>query len=283
MMQFAERPQEGMQNYATKASRHAAALSELTAEDGTADYAAISQYIAERRNQIWGDVKPYFMAAQHRKCGFCEVIITESTGDVEHFRPKNAVWSLAEPGEEQESLVNLRGRKFNKDFASGYWWLAYNWGNYLVSCPTCNQKWKSALFPIAEQRLSAPTIGDEESETALLIDPFGNESPVLHLAFDELGQVQAFQNSHLGRATILTCGLDRESLRSSRYEKALRAFAMLKKLAKVSSAEEIIEILRDFYLLGRAEFVHSGMIRCIFQQNTRMSWDALQTTVEDSA
>ena len=62
----------------------------------------------------------------------------------------------------------------------------------------------------------------------------------------------------------------------------LRAFAMLKKLAEVSSAEEILEILRDFYHLGRLEFVHSGMIRCIFQQNTQMSWAALQTTVESS-
>lgn len=124
MMQFAQRPDEGKHTFQEKAAKHVSALSGLKNADGTPDYAAINEYIDDRRNQIWGDVKPHFMKTQHRKCGFCEVMITESTGDVEHYRPKNAVWSLTERGEEQEQLVNMRGRKFNKDFGSGYWWLA---------------------------------------------------------------------------------------------------------------------------------------------------------------
>lgn len=276
MMQFAKRPDDGREAYQEKAAKHVSALSALTNEDGTPDYIAINDYIDDRRNQIWGDVKQYFMEAQHRKCGFCEVIITESTGDVEHYRPKNSVWSLAERGKEQENLVNTRGRKFKKDFGSGYWWLAYSWDNYLVSCPTCNQKWKSALFPIVEQRVAAPLQGDESSETALLIDPFGAESPILHLTYDDLGQVQAFAGSRFGSETIITCGLDRESLRSSRYEKALRVFSLLRRLSVDSTPEETRLILADFYELGRSEYVHAGMVRCIFVQNTGIAWEELE-------
>jgi hypothetical protein len=209
------------------------------------------------------------------------VIITESTGDVEHYRPKNAVWSLNEPGEELEDLVNVRGRKFNKDFDSGYWWLAYSWDNYLVSCPTCNQKWKSALFPIAESRTQAPAPGDENNETPLLLDPFGSELPANHLSFDEFGQVESFNSSEIGFETIKTCGLDRESLRSSRVEKAVRAFRLLKLFAETAAdSPEFQVILSDFYELGRAEYVHAGMVRAIFEQKTGMHWGQLQTVVE---
>lgn len=40
-------------------------------------------------------------------------------GDGEHYRPK-----------------------------STYWWLAYNYDNYLASCTLCNQRFKEAKFPI---------------------------------------------------------------------------------------------------------------------------------------
>lgn len=279
MMQFANRPVKGRLAFQEQAAHHVWALSNLTVADGTPDYAAINDYIDERRNQIWGDVKPFFMETQNRKCGFCEVIITESTGDIEHYRPKNAVWSLAERGAEQEHLVNIRGRKFRKDFASGYWWLAYSWDNYLVSCPTCNQKWKSALFPIAAQRLTPPVQGDESAELALLMDPFGAQTPVDHLEFDDLGQVQALRDSQIGYETIVTCGLDRESLRSSRHEKAVRAFDLLRKLSISATPEETKQILAEFHDLGDARWIHWGMVRCIFVQNTGMSWYDLETAM----
>ena len=47
-------------------------------------------------------------------------------GDVEHFRPKSAV--LDDP---------LHG---------GYWWLAYDFQNYLLSCSLCNRVRKKTRF-----------------------------------------------------------------------------------------------------------------------------------------
>lgn len=117
MMQFAKRPNDRRNSFQEKAARHVAALMALLNDDGTPNHAAINAYIDD--HQIWGDVKSFFMEAQNRKCGFCEGFINESTGDVEHYRPKNAVWSLASRGEELENLVNVRGRKFDHDFGSG--------------------------------------------------------------------------------------------------------------------------------------------------------------------
>lgn len=122
-------------------------------------------------------------------------------------------------------------------------------------------------------------LGDESSETALLLDPFGPESPVSHLVFDDLGQVQAAAGSRIGAETIITCGLDRESLRSSRFEKAVRAYSLLRKLSMSSTQDETRQILADFYELGRSEYVHSGMIRCIFVQNTGITWDTLENAM----
>ena len=110
MMQLGQRPQAGKIEYESEASAHRDALKGLALDDGSPDYNKINEYTKSKRNQIWGDVKPFFMAAQQRKCGFCEVIITESTGDIEHYRPKNAIWTVRNPGSELEDLVNVRGR-----------------------------------------------------------------------------------------------------------------------------------------------------------------------------
>lgn len=276
MMQFGQRPQAGQHEYKSGTSAHREALRGLALDDGSPDYNQINKYIKTKRNQLWGNVKPFFMGAQQRKCGFCEVKITESTGDVEHYRPKNAVWTVNEPGGEQEDRVNVRGRCFNKDFESGYWWLTYSWDNYLLSCPTCNQKWKSALFPIAETRSGPPVVGDETTETPLLLDPFGVESPSDHLAFDALGQIEAYQNSVKGVKTIETCGLDRESLRSARHEKAVRAYRLLKRLLSSGTEVETQGILQEFREMGQVEYAHSGMVRSIFEQSTGMNWNQLE-------
>ncbi len=279
MIQFETRPSQDRREYEATALKHVHALHELTLPDGSPDYELINDYIKDRRNQIWGSVKPSFMAAQNRKCGFCEVKLTQSTGDVEHFRPKNAVWTLMNPGVEVEDLVNVRGRNYSKDFDSGYWWLAYSWDNYLVSCPTCNQKWKSALFPVVQPRNGRPVIGDESQETTLLLDPFGSESPSDHLSFDDLGQVEPRQKSQIGTETIKTCGLDRESLRSSRHEKAVRAHRLLRNLLASKTAIQTQTILDDFHELGKIEYEHSGMVRSIFEQSTGMKWRDLEAKI----
>jgi hypothetical protein len=78
-------------------------------------------------------VKNALLKLQHGKCAFCECKVThQQYGDVEHFRPKK--------GYKQKDGDPL-GRP-------GYYWLAYEWTNLLVSCQICNQKFKKNLFPL---------------------------------------------------------------------------------------------------------------------------------------
>jgi uncharacterized protein (TIGR02646 family) len=76
----------------------------------------------------WKAAKDELKKDSHDKCAYCEAPTSVvAYGDVEHFRPKSV-----------------------------YWWLAYCYDNYLVSCQLCNQKFKGAKFPIAKTKLKPP-------------------------------------------------------------------------------------------------------------------------------
>ena len=273
MILFGSRPENGRADFEQKTADHLEHLEGLELADGSPNYAAIHAFVDD--NEDWqSGVKKHFMAAQHRKCGYCEVKITDSTGDVEHYRPKKAVWDLASAGEELEDLVNQQGRKYDRIHASGYWWLAYAWDNYLVTCTNCNRKWKSALFPVDPPREGAPQPGDEHLEQALVLDPFDDRNPAEHLTFDELGQIEAFGGSRIGQKTIETCGLDRESLRDSRELKAIKAHQLVKELESASVSRKQT-ILADIKLNGNLKYLHAGVFRAIFEQKTRLPWSVL--------
>jgi uncharacterized protein (TIGR02646 family) len=76
------------------------------------------------------DVVGLLYAMQGRVCAYCGADVEESGIDVEHFRPKGRIDGDPTPG--------------------GYWWLAYEFTNYLLSCTICNQKNKRTAFPILD-------------------------------------------------------------------------------------------------------------------------------------
>ena len=76
----------------------------------------------------WKPSKEQLLIESHNKCAYCEAPTAQvAYGDVEHYRPK-----------------------------SKYWWLAYCYENYLVSCTLCNRSFKSDKFPIAARKLRPP-------------------------------------------------------------------------------------------------------------------------------
>lgn len=115
-----------------------------------------------RRNEIekqkfpskWGVVKDQLLEETSRKCAYCESpTAVVAYGDVEHYRPK-----------------------------SKYWWLAYNYDNYLVSCTICNQKYKKAKFPVLTSMMNAPPIESNTTDDfidrkagSFTIDPLNND------------------------------------------------------------------------------------------------------------
>ena len=78
----------------------------------------------------WKPAKEQLFTETGDKCAYCEAPTSVvAFGDVEHYRPKSI-----------------------------YWWLAYCYDNYLVSCQICNQRFKKDNFPIQNRRMRAPII-----------------------------------------------------------------------------------------------------------------------------
>lgn len=145
-------------------------------------------------------VKEALVAAQHSKCCFCESKVGMD-GDVEHYRPK--------AGFSQGAGRRIEG--------PGYYWLAYEWTNLLLSCAICNQRFKRSLFPLVDPAARARSHHEDTSrEVPLFIDPSAAD-PEEHIAFRREIPYPV-NNSPRGAATIRALGLDREILNERRRD-----------------------------------------------------------------
>jgi uncharacterized protein (TIGR02646 family) len=174
-------------------------------------------------------VKDALKTAQHGKCAFCESRITHvQHGDVEHFRPKKGV---------------LRGGLLLRP---GYYWLAYDWDNLLLSCQICNQRHKRNTFPLQKgSRRARSHLGSIAKEKPVFIHP-AQEDPTLDIAFRE-HVPYARNGSSRGRRTIAGLGLSRRELMEERERhlgtiKRLQEAAL--KLQPGSLRDEILAHLR---------------------------------------
>ena len=88
------------------------------------------------------DVRGALYAMHNRVCAYCQNLVSDRIGDVEHFRPK-----------------------------STYRWLQYVFSNYLLSCRICNSYKKGSKFP----RLRGARLTHDSpqgfAEERLLLDP----------------------------------------------------------------------------------------------------------------
>ncbi len=122
-----------------------------------------SDYI--KKNGSWGLLKKWLANASGHKCWYCEAKSTRAPFDVDHFRPKLGI---------TVDGVKLAGH-------NGYYWLAYEWWNFRLSCQRCNRpekdhggtlRGKSNEFPIQDetQRCSLPA-ASLTTESPRLLDP----------------------------------------------------------------------------------------------------------------
>lgn len=192
------------------------------------------------------EVKEILSTAQHNKCCYCEKRFRAAINlAVEHFRPKTGV---------------RQSRKLEKQ-CPGYYWLAYEWSNLLLSCQDCNSSWKGILFPLANPKQRARSHRQNISiERPLLINPVTTPSPRNHIHFRHDAPESL---SVKGRITIDVLGLRRAALREDRLEKLdlLRRSLDLTELAAArprdrelrSLADDAQELL-DSAILPEAEF-----------------------------
>jgi hypothetical protein len=239
---------------------------------------------AVKFSPLWSGFKPLFSAAQNGRCGYCDGPTTGlQHGDVEHYAPKSEVAVLgvdeATWGEEAPNSSSVKGRRPQLLSDSGYWWLAYEWSNYLLSCQTCNQTWKGTIFPVREP--PDRTIPPDElvREKALLLNPFDGPHPAKHLRFNDDGSVEPWKNSRHGRETIKTVGLDRPSIRMYRRGAVSDAREAIRELAEAKAAgDEAAQkrAVRDLVRLGQAERMYAGCVRAMAEQDLELSWEKIE-------
>jgi uncharacterized protein (TIGR02646 family) len=166
-------------------------------------------------SKIYGHktVKDALVKAQHAKCCYCErKILASGYGDVEHFRPKGAVLQDENSAEERP----------------GYYWLAYEWTNLLVSCSVCNTSHKRTFFPLANPSKRARAHTDLLArERPMLVDPAA-EDPRRHIRFE--GDAP-YALTERGRKTIERLGLRRGDL-LERRQKLLRILTALRSVVE---------------------------------------------------
>jgi uncharacterized protein (TIGR02646 family) len=158
---------------------------------------------AEFSQEIWKQTKPSIMALFHGKCSYCEVPFSDNfPGDVEHYRPKGEVKGKDHPG---------------------YYWLAYEPTNLLLSCATCNQTHKGTNFPVRDDRYWRD-YQNSNDEIPLLLNPY-YDSPFSHLEYTfKYGERGVEPNGWIegrcerGTTTIAILKLNRGTLPERRQE-----------------------------------------------------------------
>jgi len=201
------------------------------------------------------------------KCAYCEQhIVSDQSGDVEHYRPKSGVQDF--DGKVVERTIGLK-----TEIHPGYYWLAYDWQNLLPSCQLCNVYapkngfGKGTRFPIDGPRGWSP--GEEANEQPQLLNP-RLDDPSEHIALDvSNGLLEPL--SPRGRITIELLGLNMRELphyrlqayedARSRYYQALGsgvndgAAAVAAKLAALRADESrsFISVVRKAYKQTAAE------------------------------
>lgn len=169
----------------------------------------------------WKQSKDQLKKETHDKCAYCEAPTSlVAYGDVEHYRPKSV-----------------------------YWWLAYNYDNYLVSCQLCNQKFKKAKFPVRNTRLKAPRVAKNSTDTHL-----NNLAGTLGPDPLDNTQVQAFEALHLAeRPLLLNPYIDNPSnIFAWQADDTLKEVELVA-IGGNAESEDFVKAAHDDYGLNRPE------------------------------
>ncbi|MCD6017690.1 MAG: hypothetical protein K0S53_811 [Bacteroidetes bacterium] len=137
------------------------------------------------------DAKEALKKVFRSKCGYCESV---TNGDIDNFRPKNGA-------------RNLDGKVSSKH----YWWLSFEWENFIYCCPTCNS-FKGNWFPVVGNRMKIEST-DTLLEKNLLIDPT-TEHTEEHFSYADSGEIIGI--TERGKITIEILKLNRQELVSQR-------------------------------------------------------------------
>ena len=176
---------------------------------GVAALVRNGQLKSKEFSKLWqnDEVKEFLHSSQDGKCCYCERKRDKKReSDVEHFRPKAKV---------AEAPTH-----------KGYWWLAYEWENLLISCKNCNEEYKKSNFPLENESKRAYTKEDDiHKEKPFLINPL-EEDPSQFIDYDlpsdsNPTMIKAIGKCSRGKKTIDLTGINSNEVmigRASRFK-----------------------------------------------------------------
>lgn len=131
--------------------------------------------ILEANDGFWRDarIRDWLLNQFANKCWYSEAEDSVSSIHVDHFRPKVRV-------------TNLDG-----SIEEGYWWLSFNYKNYVIAGQLLNVK-KKDYFPILEhEHRAVPNCTEPQLrlEGAVLIDPLTDQTRLISYDRDDDGCV----------------------------------------------------------------------------------------------
>lgn len=137
----------------------------------------------EKRNKFiddhddyWCKLKSHYYGLSHGKCWYTEAKEKASRYHMDHFRPKKKTTHL-------KNECNIP----TSNNSESYWWLAFNWKNYRMSCDIPNTT-KGTYFPLLKGTQAIAPFGDTDDEEVGLLDPT-NEYDVTLIGFGLDGKV----------------------------------------------------------------------------------------------
>jgi uncharacterized protein (TIGR02646 family) len=197
-------------------------------------------------------VKSSLEEIQNYKCCFCESKYKHvAFGDVEHFRPK--------------AYVMYAEAEANLSVLPGYFWLAYDWSNLLVSCEICNRTMKKNYFPLSDPSERCDPDGrDISAEEPIFINP-SLVDPQEHIEF-KLNIPRGKSDS--GKTTIEYLGLDRNELNEIRWTQLDLLLSLEYAFKVISDDNEEKETVRNhLFKQLREPICENGQYSLMIKQN----------------
>lgn len=227
--------------------------------------------ISNLNSNVWQDFKIIFLNDLFdEKCAYCEGQPTAHfTLHVEHYRPKKGVTERIEEDDpiKRESIEH-----------PGYFWLAYEWYNLILSCPDCNTKHRSHPlddseshpgklneFRVQGRRIQKPSENPEswqnelKEEKPILLHPYDEDEdadPAKHITFEANGVPYPVGGSQRGRETIEVCNLDRHRLVKDRLGEREKAYNRISRACNSKGDE-------NEPLFGKDEQYSAWMNQCV--------------------
>lgn len=217
-----------------------------------------SQTMKRRRHidyDVFSEVEASLVERFGSKCFLCESLLPDdSTSKVDRYRPWEGVRGVSNDKRAKEL--------YHPDH---YYWLAFEWENLFLACPTC-RKYRRNYFPLVDEskRCEVGALGDElDNEGPLLLNPFVDTIED-HLVFDENGNVRPL--TVRGEATIHYFGLEREWLKKGRREAAAKLKRELEGLArkKWATNEQFLSLLKEL-LVVNSKIPFAAVQRAVFK------------------